>query len=34
MDKLVLDLPTRRWVPQWLGIVTVFVILLPMLAVM
>ena len=31
MDKLVLDLPTRRWVPQWLGIVTVFVILLPML---
>lgn len=31
MSKLVLDLPTRRWVPQWLGIVTVFVILLPML---
>lgn len=31
MDKLVLDLPTRRWVPQWLGIVTVFIILLPML---
>lgn len=31
MDKLVLDLPTRRWVPQWLGIITVFVILLPML---
>lgn len=31
MDKLVLDLPTRRWVPQWLGIVTVFIILLPVL---
>lgn len=31
MDRLVLDLPIRRWVPQWLGIVTVFVILLPML---
>lgn len=31
MNKPALDLPTRRWVPQWLGIMTVFVILLPML---
>lgn len=31
MSELRLDLPTRPWVPQWLGIVTLFVILIPML---
>lgn len=31
MGKSTLDLPTRRWVPQSLGLATLFIILLPML---
>lgn len=30
MGRSHIKLPTRPWVPQWLGITTVFIVLLPM----
>lgn len=31
MERLVLNLPTRGWVPKWLGVLTMFVVILPVI---